>query len=44
MISLVRLWLSLPDCPQMIGSAFDQTGSFIVVATMKLEEKSRKKR
>jgi hypothetical protein len=43
-MSLVRLWLSLPDCPQMIGSAFDQTGSFIVVATMKLEEENKKKR
>jgi hypothetical protein len=38
------LWLSLPDCSQMIGSAFDQTGSFIVVATMKLEEENKKKR
>jgi hypothetical protein len=38
------LSLSLPDCPQMIGSAFDQTGSFIVVATMKLEEENKKKR
>jgi len=28
----------------MIGSAFHQTGSFIVVATMKLEEENRKKR
>jgi len=28
----------------MIGSAFDQTGSFIVVATMKLEEENKKKR
>jgi hypothetical protein len=38
------LWLSLPDCPGMIGSAFDQTGSFIVVATMKLEEENKNKR
>jgi hypothetical protein len=42
-MSLVRLWLSLPDCPQMIGSAFDQTGGFIVVATMKLEEENKKR-
>jgi hypothetical protein len=27
----------------MIGSAFDQAGSFIVVATMKLEEENKKK-
>ena len=43
-MSLVRLWLSLSDCPQMIGSAFDQAGSFIVVATMKLEQENKKKR
>ena len=43
-MSLVRLWLSLPDCPQMIGSTFDQTGSFIVVATMKPGEEDEKKR
>jgi hypothetical protein len=42
-MSLVRLWLSLPDCPQMIGSALDQTGSFIVVATMKLGEENKKR-
>jgi hypothetical protein len=29
--------------PQMIGTAFDQTGSFIVVANMKLEEEQKKK-
>ena len=43
-MSLVRLWLSLSDCPQMIGSAFDQAGSLIVVATMKLEQENKKKR
>jgi len=28
----------------MIGSTFDQTGSFIVVARMKLEEENKEKR
>ena len=43
-MSRVKLWLSLSDCPQMIGSAFDQADSFIVVATMKLEQENKKKR